>query len=110
MIGSVAESTLSIGTVTGQVGETTAEGAVVSDAVILWVAGSPLATTGTFIFRAVDTEMAYGMTLKTTSLRSRDRFWAQAGIMRCNLRRVRGCVTLMEGRSCISKDVRRNVE
>ena len=69
-----------------------------------------MATAGAFILRAVDTEMACGMTLKTTSLCSRDRFWAQVGIARRNLRRIRGCVTLVKGRSCVSGDVRRDVE
>ena len=94
----------------GQVGETPTEGAIILDAVVLWMTGSVLVTAGTLILGAVDMEMACGMTLKTTSLCSRNRFWAQAGIARCNSRRVRGRVTLMEGRSYVSGDVRRDVK
>ena len=99
-----------IGTVMGQVGKMPAEGAIISDTVVLWMTGSSLATAGTFILRAVDTEMACGMTLKTTSLCSCDRFWAQVGIVRRNSHRIRGCATLVKGRSCVSRDVRRDVE
>ena len=110
VIGSVTEGAAVIGTVMGQVGEMPAEGAIISDTAVLWMTGSSLATAGAFILRAVDTEMACGMTLKTTSLCSRDRFWAQAGIARCNSHRIRGCATLVKGRSCVSGDVRREVE
>ena len=67
VIGGVAEGTTLIGAVVGQVGETSAKGAIISDAAVLWVAGSPLTTTGALVLRTVDTEMACGMTLKTAS-------------------------------------------
>ena len=110
VIGSITEGATSIKTVMGQVGETPTEGAIIPDAVVLWMTGSALVTAGTLILGAVDMEMACGMTLKTTSLCSHTGFWAQAGISRCNLRRIGGCATLVEGRSCISGDVRRDVE
>ena len=101
---------MSIGTVTGQVGETPTEGAIISDTAVLWMTGSLLATAGTLILGAVDTEMACGKTLKTTSLCSHNRFWAQVGIVTCNSCRIRGHATLMKGRSCVSGDVRQDVE
>ena len=110
VIGGVTEGTTSVGTVAGQVGKTSTIGAVISDTAVLWVAGSPLTTTGTFILGAVDMEMAYGMALKTTSRLSRDGFWTQTGIMRCNLQRIGGCATLVKGRSSVSGDVRRDVK
>ena len=110
VIGSIIEGATSIGTITGQVGETTTEGAIISDTAGLWVAGSPLTTAGALILGAVDMEMACGMTLKTTSRFSCDGFWAQAGIVRCNSCRIRGHVTLVKGRPSISEDVRRDVE
>ena len=99
-----------IGAVVGQVGKMSTEGAIISDTVVLWMTGSSLATAGTLILGTVDTEMACGETLKTTSLCSHDRFWAQAGISTHNSCRIRGCATLMKGRSCVSGDVRRDVE
>ena len=110
VIGSVTEGASSIGTVTGQVGETSTKGAIVSDTAVLWMAGSPLTAAGTFVFGAVDTEMASGVAVKTTSLCSRDGFWAQAGIARRNSCRKRGCATLIKGRPIVSGDVRRNVK
>ena len=110
MIGSVTEGAMSIRTVAGQVGEMSAEGAVISDAAVLWMAGSPLATAGALILRTVDTEMACGMTLKTMSHCIRDGFWAQTGIVRCNLCRIGGHATLVKGRPSVSRDVRRNIE
>ena len=101
---------MSIGTVTGQVGETSTEDAIISDTVVLRMARSPLATAGALILGAVDTEMARGMTLKTMSRCSRNGFWAQVGIMRCNLCGIGGCATLVKGRSSVSGDVRRNVK
>ena len=55
MIGSVTEGALSIRTVTGQVGEMSAVGAIVSDTAVLWMTGSPLVTAGALVLRAVDT-------------------------------------------------------
>ena len=79
VIRSITEGTTSIGTVAGQVGETSTVNAIISDTAVLWVAGSPLTTAGAFIFRAVDTEMTCGVALKTTSRCSHDGFWAQGG-------------------------------
>ena len=110
VIGSVTEGASSIRTVAGQVGEASAIGAVVPDTSVLWMAGSPLTTAGTFVFGAVDTEMASGVALKTTSLRSRDGFWAQAGIVRRNSCGIRGRATLVKGQSIVSRDVRRDVK
>ena len=110
VIGGITEGTVTIGTVVGQVGETSTIGAIVPDTAVLWVTGSPLATAGAFILGTVDTEMACGMALKTTSCCIRDRFWAQAGIVRCNSCRIGSCATLMKGRSSVSGDVRRDVE
>ena len=110
VIGSVTEGATSIRTVAGQVGEMPTEGAIISDTAVLQMTGSPLATAGALILGTVDMEMACGKTLKTTSLCSRNGFWAQAGIARCNSRRIRGHVTLVEGRLCVSGDVRRDVE
>ena len=87
---------MSIRTVTGQVGKVATEGAIILDTVVLGVTGSPLVTAGALIFRAVDTEMACGMTLKATSLCSRNRFWTQVGILRCNSYRIGGGVSLMK--------------
>ena len=91
-------------------GETAAEGTIISGAVVLWMAGSLLATAGAFILGTVNTEMAYGMTLKTTSCCIHEGFWAQVGIVRCNLCRIGGRATLVKGRSSVSRDVRRDVE
>ena len=110
VIGSVTEGATSIGAVAGQMGETPAEGTIILDAAVLWVARGPLATTGAFILGTVDMEMACGMTLKTTSRCIRDGLWAQAGIMRCNSHRIGGCATLVKGRSSVSGDVRRDVK
>ena len=110
VIGSVTEGATSIGAIAGQVGETSTVGAIIPDAVVLWVARGSLTTTGTFIFGAVDTEMTCGVALKTTSRCRRNGFWAQAGIVRCNACWIRGRVTLVKGRSNVSGDVRRDVK
>ena len=110
VIGGVTEGTVSIGTVAGQVGETLTVGAIISDTAVLWMTGSPLTTAGTFVFRAVDMEMARGMALKTTSRCSRNGFWAQAGIVRCNTCGIGGRVTLVKGGSSVSGDVRRDIK
>ena len=110
VIGSVTEGASSIGTVAGQVGETSTVGAIISDTAILWMAGSPLTAAGTFIFGAIDMEMASGVALKTTSLRSRDGFWAQAGIARYNSCGIGGRASLMKGRPIVSGEVRRDVK
>ena len=110
VIGSVAEGAVSIGTIAGQVSEASTVGAIISDTVILWVAGSALMTAGTFIFQTIDAEMTCGVALKTTSLCSRDGFWAQAGIVRCNSCWIGGGTTLMKSRSSVSRDVRRDVK
>ena len=110
MIRSVTESTTSIGTVAGQMGETPAEGAIILDVAVLWVARGPLATTGALILGTVDTEMACGMTLKTTSCCIRNGLWAQVGIMRCNSCGIGGRATLVKGRLSVSRDVRRDIE
>ena len=110
VVGSVTEGASSVGTIAGQVGETSTVGAIISDTTVLRVAGSSLATAGAFIFGAVDTEMASGVALKTTSRRSRDGFWAQAGIARCNSCGKGGRASLKKGGSVVSGDVRRDVE
>ena len=110
VIGSVTEGATSIGTVAGQVGETSTVGAVVPDTAVLWMAGSSLPTARAFVFGTVDTEMASGVAVKTTSLLSRDGFWAQAGITRRNSCGKRGRATLKKGRSIVSGDVRRDVK
>ena len=110
VIGGITEGAASIGTVAGQMGETSTEGAIISDTAVLWMAGSPLMTAGTFVFGAVDTEMACGVALKTTSHCSCDGFWAQAGIMRCNMCGIGGHATLVKGRSSVSGDVRRDIK
>ena len=110
VIRGVAEGAASIGTVVGQMGEMSTVGAIISDTVVLWMTGSPLTTTGAFVFRAVDMEMACGMALKTTSHCSCDGFWAQAGIVRCNACGIGGCATLVKGRSSVSRDVRRDIK
>ena len=110
MIGGVTEGAMLIGTVAGQVGETSTEGAIISDTAVLWVTRSLLTTAGAFILGAVDMEMACGMALKTMSRCSRDGFWAQAGIMRCNSCGIGGHASLMKGRSIVSGNVRRDVK
>ena len=105
VIGGVTEGTATIWAVAGQVGETSTIGAIVPDTVVLWVTGSSLATAGTFVLGTVDTEMACGMALKTTSRCICDGFWAQAGIVRRNSCRVGSHATLMKGRSSVSGDV-----
>ena len=110
VIGSVTEGATSIGAIAGQVGEASTVGAIISDTAVLWVAGSMLTTAGAFIFGAVDTEMARGVALKTTSLCSRDGFWAQAGIARCNTCWIGGHTSLVKGRSSVSGDVRRDIK
>ena len=110
VIGGVAEGAAAVRAVAGQVGETSAVGAIISDTAILWMAGSSLAATRTFVFRTIDTEMACGVALKTTSLCSRNGFWAQAGIARRNSCRKRGRTSLKEGRSSISGNVRRDIK
>ena len=110
MIRGITECAAATGAVTGQVGKTSAEGAIILDAAVLGMAGSPLVTTGALVLRAVDMEMACGMTLKTMSHCIHDGFWAQAGIVRCNSCGIRGCATLVKGRSSVSRDVRRDVK
>ena len=110
VIGSVTEGATVIGTITGQMGKVSAEGAIISDTAVLWMAGSPLATAGAFILGTVDMEMACGMTLKATSHCIHSGLWAQVGIMRRNSCRIGGCATLVKGRSSVSRDVRRDVE
>ena len=110
VIGGVTEGAASIGTAAGQVGETSTVGAIISDTVVLWMTRSPLTTAGTFVFGAVDTEMARGMALKTTSRCSHNGFWAQVGIVRCNACGIGGCATLVKGRSSVSGDVRRDIK
>ena len=110
VIGSITEGTTSIGAVAGQMGKTLAEGTIILDAAVLWVARGPLATTGAFILGTVDTEMACGMTLKTMSCCIRDGLWAQVGIMKCNSCGIGGRATLVEGRSSVSRDIRRDIE
>ena len=110
VIGGVTEGATAIGTVVGQVGKTSAVCAIVSDTAVLWVTGSPLTTAGTFILGAVDTEMARGVALKTTSRCSCNGFWAQAGIMRCNAHGIGGRATLVKGGLSVSGDVRRDVK
>ena len=101
---------MSIGAILGQMGETATEGTIILGAAVLWVAWSLLATAGAFVLGTVDTEMACGMTLKTTSRCIHKGFWAQAGIMRCNSGRIGGCATLVKGGSGVSRDVKRDVE
>ena len=110
VIGGVTEGATTIGTVAGQVGKSSTVGAVVPDTAVLWMTGSSLMTAGAFILGAVNTEMARGMTLKTTSHCIRDGFWAQVGIARCNSCWIRSRVSLMKGRSSVSRDVRRDIE
>ena len=110
MIGGITEGTTVIRTITGQVGETSAEGTIVSDTAVLGMAGSLLAAARALVLRAVDMEMACGMALKTMSCCIRNGFWAQAGIVRCNSCWIGGRATLAKGRSSVSRDVRRNVE
>ena len=76
VIGGITEGATSIRAIAGQMGKMPAEGAIISDAAVLWVAGGPLTTTGALILGTVDTEMACGMTLKTTSRCIRDGLWA----------------------------------
>ena len=110
VIGSVTEGATSIRTVVGQVSEASAVGAIIPDTAVLWVTRSSLATAGAFIFWAVDAEMTCGVALKTTSLCSRNGFWAQAGIARRNSCRKRGRTSLKEGRSSVSGNVRRDIK
>ena len=110
MIGGVTEGAVVIRTVMGQVGETPAEGAIISDAAVLWMARSPLVAAGALVLGAVDMEMACGMTFKTTSHCIHDGFWAQAGVVRCNSCRIRGHATLVKGRLSVSRDVRRDIK
>ena len=110
VIGGATEGAVSIGIVAGQVGETSTVGAIISDTAVLWMTGSPLTTAGTFIFGAVDPKMACGMALKTTSRCSCNGFWAQVGIVRCNTCGIGGRMTLVKGRSSVSRDVRRDVK
>ena len=110
VIGGITEGTPTIGTVTGQMGKAAAVGAIIPDTAVLWVTGSSLTATGTLIFRTIDAEMAHGMALKTTSRFSRNGFWAQVGIVRCNSRGVGGRASLMKGRLIVSGDVRRDVK
>ena len=105
VIRGVTEGAATIGTVAGQVGKTSTVGAVISDAAVLWMTGGSLATTGTFILWAVDTEMACGMALKTTSRCIRNGFRAQTGIARRNSCWKRGRATLKKGRPSVSGDV-----
>ena len=110
VIGGVTEGASAIGAVMGQMGKTAAVGAIIPDAAVLQVTGSSLTAAGAFIFGTVDTKMACGVALKTTSRVSRNGFWAQAGIVRCNSRGVGGRASLMKGQSIVSGDVRRNVK
>ena len=110
VVGGVAEGAAAVWAVASQVGKTSAVRAIISDTAILWVAGSPLATARAFVLRTVDTEVACGVALKTTSLCSRNGFWAQAGIARRNSCWKRGRTSLKEGRSSVSGNVRRDIK
>ena len=110
MVGCVTEGAMSIGTVAGQVSEASAVGAIIPNAAVLRVTRSSLVTAGAFIFWAVDAEMTCSVALKTTSLCSRDGFWAQAGIVRRNSCWIGGRTTLMESRSSVSGNVRRDIK
>ena len=110
MIGGITEGATSIGAILGQMGETAAEGTIILGAAVLWMAWSLLVTAGAFVLGTVDTEMACGMTLKTTSHCIHEGFWAQAGITRCNSCGIGGRVTLVKGGSSVSRDVRRDVK
>ena len=110
MIGGVTEGATSIGTIAGQVGETLTIGAIVPDTAVLWMTRSSLTATGAFILGTVDMEMTCGVALKTTSRRSCNGFWAQAGIVRCNACWIGGCAALVKGRLSVSRDVRRDVK
>ena len=105
VIGGVTEGAVTIRAVVGQVGEMSTIGAIVPDTAVLWVTGSSLVAAGTFILGTVDTEMACGMALKTTSCCIHSGFWAQAGMVRCNSCRIGSHATLMKGRSSVSGDV-----
>ena len=110
VIGGVTEGASAIGTVAGQMGKAATVGTIIPDTAVLWVTGSSLMAAGTLVFGTVNAEMARGVALKTTSRFSRNGFWAQAGMVRCNLCRVGGRASLMKSRSIVSRDVKRNVK
>ena len=88
VIRGIAEGTAAVWEIPGQVGEAATKGAIVSDAAVLRVTGGSLMAARALVFGAVDTKMACGVALKTMSVFSRNGFWAQVGITRCNSRRV----------------------
>ena len=55
------------------------------------------------ILQTVDTKMPLAMAVKTRSLHSHDRLWAQVGISRCNSSGVECSVALVKGRARVSR-------
>ena len=98
----IAKGTEAVRTEAWGMTEVVAKRTVVSGATILEVTRGALTAVGTFIFQAVNTKVPCEVTVKTTSLISHLGFWAQTGILRCNLSGVRSSSALMESRTRIS--------
>ena len=99
----VTEGTELVWTEAGGVAEAVAKRTVVLKAMVLGVARGALTAVGTLILWAIDTKMPCGVTLKTASLASRQGFWVQMGVTRCNSSGIRGGTSLMEGRMGVSR-------
>ena len=81
----IAEGTEVVWTVAGGVAKLAAKRTVVSSATILGVARGTLVTIGTLILWAVNMKMPCEVTVKTNSLSRHCGFWAQMGVLRCNM-------------------------
>ena len=81
----VVEGTEVVWTVAGGVAKLAAKRTVVSSATILGVARGTLVTIGTLILWAVNMKMPCKVTVKTNSLSRHCGFWAQMGVLRCNM-------------------------
>ena len=99
----IAEGAKSVQTEARGVTEVVAKRTVVPSAAILGVTWGMLTTVGAFVLQEINTKMPCKVTVKTMSLISRQGFWAQMGISRCNSSGIRGGTSLMKGRVGVSR-------
>ena len=78
---------------------------VVLSATILGMARSMLTTVGALILWIVDVKMPCKVAVKTNSLSRHCGFWAQVGILRCNMSGMGSGMALLKGGARVSGDV-----
>ena len=101
----VAEGAKSIWAEVRGMTKAVAKRTVVLRTTILGVTWGALMASGTFILWAVNMQVPHEVTVKTMSLISRQGFWAQTGISRCNSSGIRCGSALMKGRTRVSRDI-----